>query len=77
MKTTLLIMLLVSVAVLEQELSSWSQWMMLDISSWTTQSMMRLRLVSIMWYLLSVRILRRNSKRSSVIALPSFALLIM
>ena len=30
--------LLVSVAASEQESSNWSQWMMLDISSWTTQS---------------------------------------
>ena len=30
----------VSVAVSERELSSWSQWMMLNISSWTTQSTM-------------------------------------
>ena len=28
--------------------ASWSQWMRLDISSWITQSMMRLKLVSIM-----------------------------
>ncbi len=42
--------LLVSVAASEQESSNWSQWMMLDISSWTTQSMMRLKLVSTMWY---------------------------
>ena len=48
MKTTLLIMQPVLVAVLEQESSSWSQWMMLDISLWTTQSMMRLKLVSTM-----------------------------
>ena len=45
---TPMLWLLVSVAVSEQELSSWSQWMMLDISSWTTQSMMRLRQVSTM-----------------------------
>ena len=44
MNTTLLIM----AAVSEQELSSWSQWMMLDISLWTTQSMMRLMLASTM-----------------------------
>ena len=50
---------------------------MLTISSWTTQFTMRLRLVSIMWYLLSVRILRKSSKRSSVIALPLFALFMM
>lgn len=32
---------------------------------------------SIMWYLSSARISRRNSKRSSVIVLPPFAPLIM
>ena len=35
-------------AVSEQELSSWSRSMMLDISSWTTQSMMRSRQASTM-----------------------------
>ncbi len=48
--------------------------MMLTISSWTTQSMMQLRQVSIMWYLSSARISRKSSKRSSVIVLPLFAL---
>ena len=38
-----------------------------------TRFMMRLKLVSIMSYLLYVRILRRNSKRLSAIALPPFA----
>lgn len=47
------------------------------ISSWTIQSMMRLRQASTKWSLLSVRILRRSSKRSSVIALLLSAPLIM
>ena len=38
----------VSVAVLEQELSSWSRWMLLIISSWITRSMTQLRQASIM-----------------------------
>ena len=67
----------VSVAASEQESSSWSRWMMLAISSWTTQFMMRLRQVSIMWFLSSARISRKSSKRLLVIALPPFALLMI
>lgn len=51
--------------------------MMQTISLWTTQSMMQLKLVSIMWFLSSVRISRKSSNRSSVIALPLFVLLMM
>ena len=40
--------------------------MMQTISSWTTRSTMRLNLVSIMWYLSSVRISRRSSKKGSI-----------
>lgn len=46
MKTTLLIMAAVSVAVLEQAINSWNWWMLPIISLWTTQSMILLRLVS-------------------------------
>ena len=73
MNTALLIM----AADLEQESNSWSRWMLLIISSWTTRSMMQSRQASTMWYLLSGRISRKNLKRSSVTVLQLFAKLIM
>ncbi len=66
MKTTLLIMAAGIAAASEQGSSSWSRWMMRGILLWIIPSMMRLRLALTMWYLSSVRISSRSSKRLSV-----------
>ncbi len=66
MNTTLLIMAAGIGSRFGTGIKQLSQWMILDIPSWIIPFMMRLKQVLTMWYLLSVRISRRSSKRSSV-----------